>query len=354
MDMTFLQILWFTLIAVLFTGYFVLEGFDFGVGMNVLFLGKGDEERRSVMLRTIGPVWDGNQVWLLVGGGAMFAAFPAWYATLFSGFYLALLAILVALIVRVCAFKYREKSDSARWRKNWDLMHFIGGFFPSLLWGVAFANIVQGVAINKQGEVTTSLLGLLNPFGLLGGVVFVLLFWMHGTLYLAIKTDGEVRADANKLAGKLFIPVILGGAVFLVWAQLMFNGKALTWIPLVLAALSLIALIPLHAKKLEKATFWTSCFAIAMASAFLFGCLFPNVLPSNPAPANSLTIPAAASTEYTLLVMTVATVLILPFVLAYQIWAYWVFRDRISDSSAPAENGLLLKAKEKIAQNFSV
>lgn len=329
-DPTFLQTLWFTLIAFFFAGYFLLEGFDFGVEMNVLALGKGDSERRSTIIKTIAPVWDGNQVWLLVAGASIFAAFPEWYATLFSGFYLALLLLLLLLIVRVCAFKYRAKHDSPTWTKTWDWIHVASGFLPALLWGVAFANIVKGVAIDDSSWVTTSLLGLLNPFGLLGGVVFVLLFWLHGTLYLAIRTVGDLRADANRLAGILVIPTIVAGAAFLIWYQLAYSHSALTWIPLLLAAVALVAVLLLNRMGKEGPAFGASMAAIGGAGVTLFGGLYPYVLPASNDAANSLTVANASSSEHTLMVMTIAVVVFMPIVLAYQAWAYRVFRHRVT------------------------
>lgn len=330
MDITFLQGLWFVLIAVLFAGYFVLEGFDFGVEMNLASLSKGDPERNRTMLKTIGPVWDGNQVWVLVAGASIFAAFPEWYASLFSGFYLALLLLLMALIVRVCAFKWREKRESAAWRRGWDIVHIISGFIPALLWGVAFANIVRGVAIDENSWITTSLLGLLNPFGLLGGIVFVLLFWLHGTAYLSLRTTGELRADANRQIGTLIIPVIIGGAVFLIWNQIAHANTWATWIPLLIAAVALVAVIPLNRAGAEGKVFLATTIAIIAAAAQMFGGLFPNVLPATNDPANSLTVPEAASTDHTLLLMAIFVVLFLPIVLAYQIWAYKVFSNRLT------------------------
>ncbi|MDO5662581.1 MAG: cytochrome d ubiquinol oxidase subunit II [Brachybacterium sp.] len=353
MDATFLQILWFVLIAVLFLGYFILEGFDFGVQMNLAALGKGSSERRGRMLKTIGPVWDGNEVWLLVGGGAMFAAFPEWYATLFSGFYLALLLLLVALIVRVCAFKYRDKSDNPTWKNTWDVVHVVSGVVPALLWGVAFANIVAGVAIDENSWVTTSLLGLLNPFALLGGVVFVLLFWLHGTLFLTLRTDGQLRADANRLAGRLVIPTIIAGAVFLLWAQIAHSNTASSWVALVLAALALIAVVPLNRAGSEGLAFAATSVAIGAATIQLFWGLFPNVMPASNDPANSLTVMNASSSQYTLTVMTIATLVLLPLVLAYQAWTYWVFRHRVTgDDTPPPGAGVLRKAKEEYRETF--
>lgn len=350
---TGLQTLWFILITVLFLGYFVLEGFDFGVGMNVAALGKGDLGRKGTILRTIGPVWDGNEVWLLVGGGAMFAAFPEWYATLFSGFYLPLLVMLLALIGRVCAFKYREKRDGDTWKKAWDVVHVLGGLLPALLWGVAFGNIVAGVGIDGNRWVTTSLLGMLNPFALLGGIVFVLLFWLHGTLYLTLRTEGTLRQDANRLAGRIIWPTIVGGAVFLVWAQIAHSHNAWTWVPLVLAALALVAVVPLNRAGKEGPAFIATTVAIAMATVQLFGGLFPYVMPASNDVANSLTVASASSSPHTLTVMTIATVILLPLVLAYQAWSYWVFRHRVTGEDTPMPGaGLADKARRGYHEAF--
>jgi cytochrome d ubiquinol oxidase subunit II len=348
-DPTFLQTLWFVLIAVLFLGYFVLEGFDFGVGMNVAALGKGDLDRKRTILKTVGPVWDGNEVWLLVGGGAMFAAFPEWYATLFSGFYLALLLILLALIGRVCAFKYRDKRDGVTWKKTWDVIHVLGGLLPSLLWGVAFSNIVAGVGIDENRWVTTNLLGLLNPFALLGGVVFVLLFWLHGTL----KTVGSIREDANRLAGRLIWPTIVLGALYLIWAQVAHSHTVLTWIPLLIAALALVAVVPLNRVGKEKGAFACTAITIAMATVQLFWGLFPYVMPASNDVTLSLTVANASSSQHTLEVMSIATLILLPLVLAYQAWSYWVFRHRVGDEDTPMPGaGLVDKAKRGFKSAF--
>ena len=265
LDPTALQTLWFGLIAFFFLAYFVLEGFDFGVQMNVATFWRRGSRTRGTVLETVGPVWDGNEVFLITGGALLFAAFPEWYATLFSGFYLALLLLLLVLIVRVCAFKWRSKVDSERWRTSWDIVHVIGGFAPALLWGVAFGNIVAGVGIDENHWVTTSMLGLLNPFALLGGLVFVLLFWLHGTLYLALKVTGTLREDANRLAGILVWPTILAGAAFLLWYQLAHSHAGWTWIPLVLAALALVAVVPLNRLRREGLAFTATTTAISGA-----------------------------------------------------------------------------------------
>ena len=352
MEITTLQIVWFFLVAILFAGYFVLEGFDFGVEMNVAALGKGDSERRGKILSTIGPVWEGNQVWVIVGGASIFAAFPEWYGTLFSGFYVALLLLLLVLIVRVCAFKYRSKSDDPTWVKTWDWIHIISGFVPALLWGVAFANIIRGVDIDESKFVTTSLFGLLNPFGLLGGITFVLLFWLHGTAYLALKSVDPIREDANALVGKLAIPTIVAGAAFLIWNQLAHANTAITWVPLLLAAVALVAALVLNRMRREGLTFLATSLAIVMAGLQMFGGLFPDVMPARNVAANGLTVAEASSTEHTLMVMLIAVCVFLPIVLAYQIWAYWVFRARVGspeESAQPATLGERAKAGYRAA-----
>ena len=230
---------WFVLIAVLWTGYFVLEGFDFGVGMLLPLVGRTDTDRR-VAINTIGPIWDGNEVWLLVAGGATFAAFPEWYASLFSGFYLALLLILVALIVRGVAFEYRGKIDSDRWRRNWDIAIVVGSTVPALLWGVAFANIVAGVPLDANHEFTGTLFTLLNPYGLLGGLATLTLFAFHGAVFLTLKTTGPVRERATTLARQAGIAVIVLGGLFLVWTFLA-HGKLWTLVPVLVAAGALVA-----------------------------------------------------------------------------------------------------------------
>ena len=328
-----LTTVWFTLIAVLWIGYFTLEGFDFGVGMLLPVLAKNDTERR-VLYNTVGPVWDGNEVWVLVAGGATFAAFPEWYATLFSGFYLPLLLILLALIVRNLAFEYRAKKDDAVWRRNWDLCLTIGSFVPALLWGVAFANIVAGVPINEDKEFTGNLFTLLNPFGLLGGVVTLLLFATHGAMFIALKTDGDVRQRARALSVQLGLAAAVVAVVFLVWAQAK-TGSASSAVAFVLAALALVSGIFAAWKGREGWAFIGTFVTIALAVAGLFLALFPNVMPSTTSDAFSLTTTSAAATDYTLKVMTWVAVIFTPVVLVYQGWTYWVFRKRIATHHIP-------------------
>ncbi len=348
-----LTTVWFILIAVLWIGYFVLEGFDFGVGMLFPVLGRDDpgsgsgpddaaesgEVRRRVMLSTIGPVWDGNEVWLLTAGGATFAAFPNWYATLFSGFYLPLLIILVALIVRALAFDYRSKVDDPVWRKRWDLAIFWGSFVPALLWGVAFTNIVRGVPIDAEMEFTGNLFTLLNPAALLGGVTTVALFTAYGAMFLALKTDGPIRVKAREIA----LRVGVGAAVLAVaWLAVIHatTGSAASWILAGVGALLLLGALAMLVPAREGWAFVMAFGAIAFSVASLFVALFPDVMPSTTDPAFSLTTTNASSTDYTLKIMTWVAVVFTPVVILYQSWSYWMFRKRVSGHHIPTEVAL--------------
>lgn len=338
-----LAVIWFILIAVLWIGYFVLEGFDFGVGTLFPVLGRDrpDAEprldtprRKRVMLGTIGPVWDGNEVWLLTAGGATFAAFPHWYATLFSGFYLPLLIILVALIVRALGFEYRGKVDSDLWRARWDVAIVVGSVVPAVLWGVAFTNIVRGVPIDENMEFTGTLFTLLNPVALLGGVVTLTLFTAHGAMFLALKTQDPIRSEARALAVK----VGLGAAVLAVlWLGIIHaeTGNVASWAFAIVAAVSLLAALFMAARGREGWAFTGTFVTIALAVASLFIALFPDVMPSSTDPAYSLTIHNASSTDYTLTIMTWVAVIFTPVVLLYQSWTYWIFRKRVAGHHIP-------------------
>ena len=325
--------IWFLIVGFLFIGYFVLDGFDFGVGMSLPFLGKDDIDRR-VLINTIGPVWDLNETWVIVAGASLFASFPEWYASLFSGFYLALLVILVALIVRGVAFEYRGKSDNPKWRKSFDWMIVIGSALPALLWGVAFANIVQGVPLNEAHIYTGTLLTLLNPYGLLGGLVTLTLFWTHGLVFISLKTDGEMKERARQLAIKVGVVATVLAASFLVWT-LVAHFSVLGFILSAVAALSLISAMIANYVAKEGIAFSLMVLTIITAVGSLFAALYPNVLPSTIDPAFSLTVENASSSQYTLTVMTWVAGIMIPFVLAYQTWTYWVFRKRISRKSIP-------------------
>ena len=328
-----LTTVWFILIAVLWIGYFTLEGFDFGVGMLLPVLARDDTER-LVMINTIGPVWDGNEVWVLVAGGATFAAFPEWYATLFSGFYLPLLLILVGLIVRGLAFEYRHKRDEEHWKARWDLALIVGSFVPAFLWGVAFANIVRGVPIDNDLEFTGNLFTLLNPFGLLGGLVTLTLFLTHGAMFVALKTDGDIRQRAQALSVRLGLVAAVVAVVFLVWAQID-TGNVGSAILFVLAAVSLVAGTYLAHLGREGWGFVGTFLTIGLAVAGLFVALFPDVMPTTLTDGTSLTTTNASATAYTLKVMTWVAVIFTPIVLGYQAWTYWVFRKRIGTHHIP-------------------
>lgn len=329
-----LTTIWFVLIAFLWIGYFALEGFDFGVGMLLPVLARDDRERR-VMINTIGPVWDGNEVWVLVAGGATFAAFPEWYATLFSGFYLPLLLILLGLIVRGLAFEYRHKRSDGHWQAWWDRAIIIGSLVPAVLWGVAFANIVRGVPIDADKEFTGSLATLLNPFGLLGGLVTLLLFLTHGALFLALKTDGEIRHRARALGIRLGVVTAVVAVAFLAWAQSL-TGTGASAMAFALAAAALVAGLTAAGRGREGWAFAGTFVTIALAVTGLFLALFPDVMPSTTNPVWSLTATNAAATGYTLKIMTWVAVLFAPLVVAYQAWSYWIFRKRIAVHHIPA------------------
>ena len=339
---------WFFIIAFFFVGYFVLEGFDFGVGMLMPILGRHPdpvtgEKRRRAVLNTIGPVWDGNEVWLITAGGALFAAFPEWYATLFSGFYLPLLLILVALILRICAIEWRGKIDDPVWRRRCDIGIGIGSWVPAVLWGVAFANIVRGVAIDENKKVTAGFFDLLNPYALLGGVTMAVVFALHGAVFIALKTSGDVHEGSVKMAAWLSVPAVLVGGAFALWTQLAY-GKTWTWVLVAVAAVALLLVVALTAKVREGWAFVFTCIAIVAVVVLLFASLFPNVMPSSTDAAFDLTIANASSSPYTLTVMTWAAAFAAPVVLGYQAWTYWVFRQRISSAQIPDSIGLSVKS----------
>jgi len=329
-----LTTVWFCLVAVLWMGYFALEGFDFGVGILMPVLARDDAERR-LLINTIGPVWDGNEVWVLVAGGATFAAFPEWYATLFSGFYLPLLLILLALIVRGVAFEYRAKRDSDRWRARWDKAIFWGSLVPAFLWGVAFANILRGVKIDADMEFAGGLLELLNPYAILGGFTTLLLFVTHGAMFISLKTDGPIRATARSTAGKAGVLAAVAAVAFLGWTQVR-TGSGGSAVLFVVAALSLVAGLLAVGRGREGWGFLGTFLTILLGVAGLFVALFPDVMPTSLADGVSLTTTNAAATAYTLKIMTVVAVIFTPLVLVYQAWTYWVFRKRLTVRNIPA------------------
>ncbi|MGW1493692.1 cytochrome d ubiquinol oxidase subunit II [Streptomyces sp. NPDC002402] len=318
---------WFVLIAVLWIGYFFLEGFDFGVGVLTKLLARNRTERR-VLINTIGPVWDGNEVWLLTAGGATFAAFPDWYATLFSGFYLPLLLILVCLIVRGVAFEYRHKRDEERWQTNWEHAIFWTSLLPALLWGVAFGNIVRGVKIDGQKEYVGTFFDLLNPYAILGGLVTLTLFTFHGAVFAALKTVGDIRVRARALALKLGLLTAALALGFLIWTQAS-HGDGKSLVAMTVAVVALVGAIVAIKAGREGWSFALSGVTITAAVAMLFLTLFPNVMPSTLNEEWSLTVTNASSSPYTLKIMTWCAGIATPLVLLYQSWTYWVFRKRI-------------------------
>ncbi|SEC17024.1 cytochrome bd-I ubiquinol oxidase subunit 2 apoprotein [Paramicrobacterium humi] len=330
MDLT---ILWFWIIAVLFVGYFVLDGFDFGVGMSLPFLGRDDTDRR-VLINTIGPVWDLNETWVIVAGASLFAAFPEWYATLFSGFYLPLLVILIALILRGVSFEYRHQRPEASWKRRFDAMIVVGSALPALLWGVAFANIVRGVPLDANHDFAGSLLDLLNPYALLGGVTTLLLFFTHGVVFVALKTDGGIRHRARKLAARAGVVTVIAAAAFLTWTISSHSATAVV-ILAVSAAVLLIGALVANAAGREGVAFTLMAGTIATAVLSLFAALFPAVMPAINDPANSLTIANASSSPYTLQMMSWIALCALPLVLVYQGWTYWIFRKRVTREHIP-------------------
>lgn len=328
-----LTTIWFILIAVLFIGYFVLEGFDFGVGMLVGILAKNEKERR-VLINTVGPVWDGNEVWLLVAGGAMFAAFPEWYATLFSGFYLPLLLILLALIFRGVAFEYRGKRPEPEWKARWDWAIIIGSFVPALLWGVAFANIVRGVKLDEHHEYVGGFFDLLNPYALLGGLVTLTVFLVHGAVFVGLKTSGDIRERANALAVRVGLVAAVLAVLFIIWTGIM-QGQLAVWVLGAVGAVAFLGALAAAKANRDGWAFIASAAAVVGVVSMLFVGLFPDVLPSSINEAYSLTVENASSTPYTLKIMTWVAVIFTPVVLAYQGWTYWVFKQRISVDHIP-------------------
>ncbi|MCP3811659.1 cytochrome d ubiquinol oxidase subunit II [Mycolicibacterium septicum] len=342
-----LQELWFILLTVLFLGFFILEGFDFGVGMLMTFCGRTAAARgedpelyRRAALNTIGPVWDGNEVWLITAGGAMFAAFPEMYATVFSGLYIPLLAILFAMIVRVVAIEWRGKIDDPGWRRWADIAIAIGSWGPAILWGVAFAGLVRGLPVDANGQMHLAFGDIINAYTLLGGLATGALFAFHGAVFLALKTSGQIRTDAFQFATRLAIPATVLVAGFGIWTQLA-HGKGWTWFLLAAAVVAQLAAVTLvYRRSGEGWAFFCTTVVVAAVVVLLFGVLFPNLVPSSLNPDWSLTIHNASSSPYTLKIMTWAGLVFAPLVVIYQGWTYWVFRKRISADRIPAPVGL--------------
>jgi cytochrome d ubiquinol oxidase subunit II len=331
-----LNTLWFILIVVLYVGYFILEGFDFGVGILLPFLGK-DDHRRRLIINTVGPHWDGNEVWLLTAGGATFAAFPNWYATLFSGFYLPLFLMLFGLIVRGVAFEFRSKDENPKWRALWDWMIFVGSLIPALLWGVALANLVRGVPIDASMTYTGGFFNLLNGYALLGGLATLSVFTLHGAIFLSLKTSADLEEDAHILALRLWIPTLVILMAFSVATCFATDiVLALGINPGVILVLSIIAVLLVGYFLRVKRDGWAfgmTSLTILTSTATLYWILFPRVMVSSLNPDWSLTIYNASSSPYTLKTMTIVALIMVPIVLIYQGWTYWVFRKRLTTES---------------------
>jgi cytochrome bd ubiquinol oxidase subunit II len=330
-----LESIWFFLWGLLWAVYFMTDGFDLGIGSLLPFLGKTEEDKR-VMVNAMGPLWDGNQVWLLSAGGVTFAAFPRVYAVMFSSLYSALMLILFALILRGVAFEFRGKVESPGWRKLWDACIFIGSLAPALLFGVAFANIFQGIPIDQKGVYQGTLFTLLNPYGLIGGVLFVLLFLVHGALWLAAKTEGELQARAAAAAAKIWPVEVVVAVVFLAASYFSTNLYANYMAHPLLFAVILLTVVALFGIRvfLAQRAFFKAWFASALTivGATFYGVigLFPNMFPSSMNPAWSLTAHNASSTQLTLTIMLVVVVIFVPIVLAYQAWVYNLFKTKVT------------------------
>lgn len=327
---------WFALIGLLWAGYLFLEGFDFGVSI-VTPLVSRDETDRRICLNVIGPVWDGNEVWLLTAGGATFAAFPLWYARLFNGFYLALFLILMFLIMRGVSFEFRNKVDDHRWRFAWGWVNFLGSFVPAVVWGVAFTDFVHGIALAPGGQYEAGLPGLLHPVAIVGGLASLALFSLHGLVFLSLKTSGTLAERARRMAmpaGAAAL-ALLGGTV--AWVALAGRPTVPGQLPGVLplglgiAAVAAVgAATALMSARRDGLAFGATGLAVLAAVGAVWGRMFPAVFPASNHAANGLTIAAAASEHKTLVVMTVVAAIFVPFVLLYQGWTYWVFRQRLA------------------------
>ena len=333
-----LNTVWFILIAILYIGFFILEGFDFGVGMLLPFIGRGENAQetdlnRRVIINTIGPFWDGNEVWLLTAGGATFAAFPLWYATMFSGFYLVFLFLLVALIMRGIAIEFRSKDENPKWRKLWDWSIFAGSLISALLLGVAFANLARGVPIDANMNYVGGFWYLLNPYALLGGITTVAIFALHGAIFLSMKTTGDIRKRAEKAAWRLWIPAVIAVVMLLVATYI--STDFLTQLgvnPGIIPITGIVAAFLCGYFVRRNRFGWAfgmTTITIAFSLTTLFLMLYPAVMISTIDPAYSLTIYNASSSPYTLRIMTIVALIFIPLILLYQGWTYWIFRKRI-------------------------
>jgi len=336
-----LESIWFVLWGILWAVYFMLDGFDLGLGTLLPVLAKNDTEKR-IIYNAAGPFWDANEVWLIAAGGVTFAAFPTTYAVMFSGLYSALMIILFALIFRGISFEFRKELDHAGWKTFWEWCTVVGSFLPALLFGVAFANLFQGIPIDESGLYHGTLFTLLNPYGILGGVLFVSLFMVHGCLWLAVKTEGALHERAMLLAGRLWVVLLVVAVAFLVSTWFATNLYAnyytnplLYSIPLTLIPLTTVGALLTVRFFLAKGHAWKAWFAssVTIVGATLFGVvgLYPNLIPSSINPAYNLTIHNSASSQLTLQIMLTVTAIFLPIVIAYQAWVYNFFKHKITE-----------------------
>ncbi len=336
MDYHTLQDLWFALIGVLFIGFFFLEGFDYGVGILMPFLGKTDHERRQI-INTIGPVWDANEVWMITAGGAIFAAFPEWYATLFSGFYLALLVILLALIFRGVAFEFRSKDSNPRWRRFWDWSIFFGSAIPALLWGVAFGNLIRGTPINAAFDFTGNFFDLLSPYTLICGLAAFAVFVLHGAIFLSLRTDGVIRQRAETLANRAWLPAVGISAILAIANYVYIDIFTEVGVnPGVMPVASAAAILSVGYFLRQKQFGWAfvlTGLTILLSVATFFWFLYPNVMVSSTDEAFNLTVRSAAASQKTLELMTIVALIFVPIVLIYQGWSYYVFRKRVHSAT---------------------
>ncbi len=325
--------IWFVLITVLFTGFFILEGYDFGVGVLSQLLGRNDLEKR-VYFNTIGPFWDANEVWLLTGGGAMFAAFPIWYGKLFSGYYIAFVLMLVALILRGVSFEFRGKlGDNRAWIKACDYAMLIGSILPPILWGVAVANFMTGAKLSENKSLTEGFFGLLSPFTVLGGIMMLLLMLVHGAQFLVLKTEGDLRQGAQKVSSLLFLPTAVVTLVFAVWAffktDIFVNNYYIGLVLALVAVVFFVVSFVLNKQGKDLKAFLSTSATLGFLTLSVFVGLFPRAIINSDDVSQSLFIYDAASGMYTLKLMTIVACFMLPFVLGYQVWSYYVFRERL-------------------------
>lgn len=329
-----LNVVWFILLTVLFSGFFILEGFDYGVGILLPFMAKSDEERR-IVINTIGPVWGGNEVWMITAGGAMFAAYPHVYATLFSGFYLALFLMLLALIVRGVGIEFRSKDERPGWRNFWDWTICIGSLVPALLWGVAVGNLLKGVPIDSKMQYVGTFFDLLTPYTLVSGIAFVFVFLFHGALYIALKTSTPLAERAKAVALKVGVLTAVFCLIFvgLTYSHTDLFSKLGAGLSLWGAVVAFVIAYGMVWKQQTKPAFILSVVTVLLTTVSVFWGLFPRLMISSLKPEWSLTIYNASSSQYTLTLMTIVACILVPIILAYQSWSYWVFRKKVDGKS---------------------